>query len=89
MLAGLRNDNIPVAYKKKNTKTVTRQMFKPKPVFAKWRADDAEWLKRAFDSDMKMIDVLGITVGNQTDANDMLRHVSLKFGELKEIFHYL
>lgn len=36
MLATLRSDALPVAYKERHTTTVHRKMFKPKPVFSSW-----------------------------------------------------
>ena len=89
MLAGLRNDSIPIAFKDRHTKTVSRNMFKPKPVFEAWKQDDAETLKRIFDNDIKLIDTFEITRGNQNDANRMMRHAFENFEHLKEIFHYL
>lgn len=89
MLAGLRNDPIPVAYKSVYTKTMTRSMFKPKPVFESWKHDDHEVLRRCLDYDMKMILTDDITGGDQTVANSLLKLVSRSFASLKEIFHYL
>jgi len=89
MLAGLRNDDIPVAYKERHTKTVKKDLFKPKPVFDRWKQDDPESLKRAFDNDMKHVNVKDITRNDAIEANALLRVAGSRFGELKEIFHYM
>lgn len=89
MLAGLRNDSIPVAYKERHTVTVTRDMFRPKPVFDKWKKDDHEVLKRCFDYDMKMVPTEEITKGDKVDALQMMRTAMTKFSHLKDVYHYL
>ena len=88
MLAGLRNDDIPIAYKERHTKAVTRAMFKPKPVFANWALDDHEILRRCYDYDGKCIPFQEITYDKQ-DMSTLTRSISMKYKNLKQVFHYL
>jgi len=75
MLAGLRSDPIPVAFKDRHTKTVSRSMYKPKPVFDRWKTDDPEILKKAFDYDSKLIPATNITNDDTVDASTLLRAI--------------
>ena len=89
MLAGLRNDPIPWAYKEKHTKTVKKDMFKPKPVFAQWKQDDPEILRKSYQHDVNLIDANYLTNENVMDTKTLLKAVELRYSDLKEVFIYL
>lgn len=67
MLAGLRNDEVPLAFKEKNIRKVERAMYKPKPVFERWKKDDPDSIRRCFDNDFKLIPTIEITNGSRED----------------------
>ena len=89
MLAGLRNDPIPQAFKERHTKTVSRHMFKPKRVFERWMSDDPEILQKSYQHDVKLIPANEITLMDQMDAKTLLQAMQMKYSDLKEVFHYL
>ena len=89
MLAGLRNDPIPQAFKERHTKTLSRALFKPKRVFERWMSDDPEILQKAYQHDVKLIPANEITLMDQLDAKTLLQAMQLKYSDLKEVFHYL
>jgi len=64
MLATLRSDSLPVAYKERHTTTVHRKMFKPKPVFSSWISDTPDTYRRAIEYDSRFIPVLEIVDQN-------------------------
>eukprot|EP00354_Favella_ehrenbergii_P012404 CAMPEP_0170472864 /NCGR_PEP_ID=MMETSP0123-20130129/14848_1 /TAXON_ID=182087 /ORGANISM="Favella ehrenbergii, Strain Fehren 1" /LENGTH=50 /DNA_ID=CAMNT_0010741467 /DNA_START=56 /DNA_END=208 /DNA_ORIENTATION=- len=50
-------------------------MYKPKPVFDRWKTDDPEILKKAFDYDSKLIPATNITNDDTVDASTLLRAI--------------
>ena len=57
MLSNFRSEDIPQAYKERHTRTVSKALYKPKPVFKDWLEDTPESLKRSFDYDVSHIQV--------------------------------
>ena len=57
MLAGLRNEEIPIAFKSGHTKTVHRAKYKPKHIFESWKKDNEEVYKRCWEHDLKVMSV--------------------------------
>lgn len=89
MLAGFRDESIPVSYKERHTTMVTKKMFKPRKVFKDWHEDNPEVIRRAIEYDSKFIKLDEIVQNDKQDAAALIRQLTMKFPEIKEIYHYL
>ena len=89
MLSTFRADPIPQAFKERHTSTVTKKLFKPKPVFSAWKEDTYESLRIAMELDLKNISMLEIVSDDKQDATRLVAYLGENYGAIKDIYHFL
>lgn len=73
MLAGFRDEPIPVSFKERHTTQVSKKMFKPRKVFKDWQEDSPEVIRRALEYDTKYIHTDEIVQNDKQDAANLIR----------------
>ncbi len=68
MLATLRSESVPLAFKERHTTVVHRKLFKPKPVFNSWIQDNFDTYRRLVEYDTKFIPMNEIMDGKAAET---------------------